>query len=137
MFLPEKDDVLQRGGYMYCDEYDSLAKLEFTENEEDASEYNYSANVYIYTKNNDSFAGGVVIIPAGISLDGMEIEYITLGFEQDGEDNEDDYHYSYGLLKVCFDNGDTKEIKYPPLPVKNLMTAVKIVFRRILKLCDA
>ena len=122
---------------MYCNEYDSLAELEFTENESVATQPTYySANIYINAEM-DEYVGDVVIIPEGLSLDGMEIEYITLGFEQDGEDNEDNYHYSYGHLTVWFDNGDAKEIKYPPLPVKNLMTAVKIVFRRILKLCDA
>lgn len=72
-----------------------------------------------------------------LSIDDMEVDCVTFDLEQDGDDNDSDYHYSYAkTVMIYFANGDKRELEISGLPSKNLIQALKIVFMKILRNAD-
>lgn len=69
-------------------------------------------------------------------IDGNAVEDIVLEFTQDGEDDDEDFHYTYTNMTIYFGNGDKKDLKPRPLPSKSLIGAAEKIFRQIVRMAD-
>lgn len=142
MFLPSNDESILRGIVMYTDaEKPVLTKILWDEvgNYEDDDDYITASITFEDDIRNEGSTITFYIAKYGhaLSIDEMEVDSATLDVEQDGDEDDTDYHYSYAeTVMIYFANGDKRELKISGLPSKNLIQALKIVFMKILRNAD-
>lgn len=137
MYIPGSDLPIEKGMYLGTENAGFVEESSF-DTKLDPQNWAFCAQISFCDDGVDECTGRLLFefsqdySNESLVIDGNVVVCVVLEFEQDGKyDDEDNYHYTYKSLTICYESGDETQESTKLLPSKNLISAAERVFKMI------